>query len=76
MSPREPRVTASELVRALERDGWREIRRRGSHVILAHPTKPGRAVVPWHAGQMIALGTLRVILKAAGLDDEDLRRLL
>ncbi|MCL4535288.1 MAG: type II toxin-antitoxin system HicA family toxin [Chloroflexi bacterium] len=76
MSPRLPRLTGAELLRALERDGWRERRRRGSHVILAHPTKRGRPVVPLHAGQVVAVGTLRTILDAAGLDGEALRRLL
>lgn len=76
MSPRLPRVTAAELLRALERDGWRETRRRGSHVMMAHPTKPGLAVVPLHAGRIVAVGTLRTILDAAGLSADDLRRLL
>jgi predicted RNA binding protein YcfA (HicA-like mRNA interferase family) len=71
-----PRVTGPEVVRALKRAGWCELRQRGSQVILAHPDKPGRPVVPIHAGQVLPLGTLRTILDAAGVDAEELRRLL
>ncbi len=76
MNPRLPRVTGAELVRALQRDGWHELRRRGSHSILAHPTKAGHVVVPVHAGQVVKLGTLAGILRDAGLAADDLRRLL
>jgi len=76
VSPRLPRPTGGDVVRALERDGWQELRRRGSHVILAHPTKPGRPVVPVHAGQTLPPGTLADVLKDCGLTADDLRRLL
>lgn len=76
MTPKMPRVTGTEVLRALEWIGWRELRRRGSHVILAHPDKPGRPVVPLHAGQILPLGTLRSILDAADLDGDELRKLL
>jgi predicted RNA binding protein YcfA (HicA-like mRNA interferase family) len=76
VSPRTPRVTGPELLRALERDGWREIRRRGSHVVLVHLVKHGTAVVPLHAGQTVPIGTLRAILDAAEMSDDDLRELL
>ena len=37
-----PRVTATELIRALNRDGWHELRQQsGSHVILGHASKSG-----------------------------------
>ena len=34
MSPRLPRITAVEVMRALKRDGWKQVRRCGSHIIL------------------------------------------
>jgi predicted RNA binding protein YcfA (HicA-like mRNA interferase family) len=74
--PRLPRIAADELLRALKRDGWAEVRRRGSHVVLDHPTKPGIVVVPVHAGKVLAIGTLNAILDQAGLSVDDLRRLL
>lgn len=76
MSPRLPRVTGAELVRALERDGWRELRRRGSHAIMGHPTEPGRAVVPIHGGAILPPGIVARVLSDVGLSPDDLRRLL
>ena len=76
MSPRLPRITGAELVRALERAGWRELRRRGSHVVLSHPTKKKRPVVPVHAGATLPLGTLSGILKDCELTPDELRELL
>lgn len=39
MSPRMPRITSADLMRALKRDGWQQVRQSGSHVILKHPDK-------------------------------------
>jgi predicted RNA binding protein YcfA (HicA-like mRNA interferase family) len=76
MSPRLPRVTAIELVRALERDGWQHHHQTGSHQVLRHPSKLGQVVVPMHVGQTIGPGLLGKTLKDAGLSADDLRRLL
>ncbi len=76
MSPRLPRPTGAELLGALQRDGWRELRRRGSHVILAHPDRADHVVVPLHGGRAVKPGTLAGILRDAGLRADDLRRLL
>jgi predicted RNA binding protein YcfA (HicA-like mRNA interferase family) len=56
-----------EVIRALEADGWREVRSTGSHRQLRHPTKPGRVTVPMHAGKDIPLKTLVRIEQQSGL---------
>jgi predicted RNA binding protein YcfA (HicA-like mRNA interferase family) len=61
-------MTARELIRKLEQDGWRLLRVRGSHHVYAHPAKPGLIVVAFHGGD-IPKGTLRSILKQAGLEE-------
>lgn len=76
MSPRLPRITAVELVKALKRDGWQLVRQRGSHVILKHPTKQGRVTVPMHSKEIVRLKTLDSILEQAELTIEDLNELL
>ena len=77
MSPKLPRATGPEVVRALKKAGWYEMRQTGSHVHLNHADRPGVLVtVPVHAGQVLPLGTLKTILERAGLSGEDLRRLL
>ena len=70
-----PRITADELLRALARDGWQEVR-PGKHRHLRHPSKPGRVDVPYHPGRTIKPGTLKNILIQAGLIVEALRDLL
>ena len=76
MSPRLPRVTALELIRALKRDGWQRARQHGSHIILKHPVKTGRVVVPLHTNKILRLQTLESILEQAELTPDDLRELL
>ena len=71
-----PQVTAPKLIAALGRDGWYETRRRGSHRVFRHPTKPGHVSVPLHQGKTLKTGTLHGILDQAGLTVEELRSLL
>jgi predicted RNA binding protein YcfA (HicA-like mRNA interferase family) len=59
-------MKSREVIAALERDGWYEVGRRGSHVQFKHPQKPGRATVP-HPERDIPIGTLRNIEKQAGV---------
>ena len=59
---RTPRVTGSELVAALTRDGFSVLRVKGSHHFLRHPD--GRStVVPVHSGETIGPGLLNKILR-------------
>lgn len=76
MSPRLPRITAMELLRALRRDGWEQVRQSGSHVILKHSSKAGHVTVPEHAHIVIKPKTLETILKQAKLTIDNLRNLL
>ncbi|MDP2934940.1 MAG: type II toxin-antitoxin system HicA family toxin [Dehalococcoidia bacterium] len=76
MSPKLPRITAQELLRALQRDGWVIDRQRGSHVQLWNPAKEGLVTVAYHPGKIIKLKTLASVLKQAGWTVEDLGRLL
>lgn len=76
MSPRLPRITAVELLRALKRDGWQESHQEGSHIQLKHPTKPGRVTVPCHRGDILNPKTLCRAMEQANLTAEELRKLL
>ncbi|MGO9116743.1 MAG: type II toxin-antitoxin system HicA family toxin [Desulfomonilaceae bacterium] len=60
------RVSGNDTIRALERMGFVKIRQRGSHVVLKKMSedKVG-CVVPLH--RELAIGTLRGILKQAGV---------
>lgn len=74
MSARLPVVSGRQLIRALEQVGWEVIRQRGSHVRLKHPNRSNFLVVPLH--RELKKGTLNGILKDAGVDREELARLL
>jgi predicted RNA binding protein YcfA (HicA-like mRNA interferase family) len=58
-----------DLIRTIEDDGWVQIRTTGSHMHFSHPTKPGLVTIPGGGklGRDVAPGTLRSILKQAGL---------
>jgi predicted RNA binding protein YcfA (HicA-like mRNA interferase family) len=68
--PRLPRVSGAEAIRALERLGFVQVRQRGSHVVLKRvgPDRVTGCVVPLHSE--LAIGTLRGILKQAGIRGE------
>jgi predicted RNA binding protein YcfA (HicA-like mRNA interferase family) len=68
-------VHARELIRALERVGWYVDRQR-RHAILRHPDRAGSIPIPMHPGRPLKPGTLRQILKMAGISEEQLRRFL
>lgn len=67
-----PSISGAEAVRAFERLGYRVDRQRGSHIVLRHPEGPHRRlVVPNH--QSVAKGTLRTLIREAGLTVEEFR---
>ena len=66
--PKLRRATSEETIRALERLGFAQIRQKGSHVVLKKQMAEGEivCVVPLHS-QQLAIGTLRSIIRQAGL---------
>jgi predicted RNA binding protein YcfA (HicA-like mRNA interferase family) len=57
-----------DLVRQVEADGWRHVRTTGSHRHYKHPVKPNVVTIPGHPGDDVPAGTLKSILKTAGLE--------
>lgn len=76
MTPKLPVVSGDDLIRALGKLGYATVRQKGSHVRLRHPSDSQRLpiTVPQHTE--IAFGTLRRILRDAGITVEQLRSLL
>ena len=69
-------LPSGEVVRALERLGFTRVRQRGSHLVLkrAIAGSSNTCVVPMH--DEVKVGTLRGILRQAGVSvDEFLRSL-
>ena len=69
--PKLPRVSGQQTIRALEQLGFVQVRQRGSHVVLKRTNASGTTgcVVPLHSE--LAVGTLRGILKQAGISPDD-----
>ena len=71
-----PVVRPRQLIRAMERAGFFVHHIRGSHHYLRHRDRPGLLIsVPVHTRDLKP-GTLRAILRQAGLTPDDLRSLL
>jgi predicted RNA binding protein YcfA (HicA-like mRNA interferase family) len=58
-----------ELLRLLRQRGWNEVRSSGGHRILRHPEKPGLLIVAVQESREVPTGTLKAILKQAGLEE-------
>jgi predicted RNA binding protein YcfA (HicA-like mRNA interferase family) len=56
-----------EVIRLLEKRGWVKMRSRGSHRRFKHPNQALVITVPGNEGTELAPGTLKGILKRAGL---------
>jgi predicted RNA binding protein YcfA (HicA-like mRNA interferase family) len=64
-------LSADEVIRKLRRAGFVFDRQaKGSHEIWYHPGKKARTTVPHHPGDLPE-GTVKAILKQAGLTTED-----
>ena len=56
-----------DVIKIIEKDGWRMVRQRGSHRQFKHGTKPGLVTIAGKPGFDLAPGTLNSIFKQAGL---------
>jgi predicted RNA binding protein YcfA (HicA-like mRNA interferase family) len=70
-----PSITGLQLIKALKKLGFEEIRSKGSHRFLRQPD--GRCtVVPVHKGESIGRGLLANILRDCEISREELHELL
>lgn len=76
MAQRLPILKVEQLIRALERDGWFEVKGKGGHRQFKHPTKPGKVTVPIHRRRDIEPWLLRKILNRVGISPDEFVRLL
>lgn len=70
-----PVLAASDVIRALSKVGYQNDHQSGSHMILRHVDPPFRRItVPNH--KELAKGTLRSIIRQAGLTKQEFVKLL
>ena len=66
-----PRLTAGQIIRCIEKRGFRLSRQSGSHMIFKN--EQGRRVtVPYHAGKILHPKVLKSILSDADMTVEEL----
>ena len=68
-------ITSQKVIRILERKGFVLDRTKGSHRIYYHPESKRRVIIPYHKKDL-PKGTLMEILKQAGINKEELEKLL
>ncbi len=71
--PQVPILRPREVVRALEKPGWKVVRQRGSHIILTKEGHIATLSISNHAE--VARGTLRSLIARAGTTEEFLEAL-
>ena len=71
--PKFPSLTPQQVIKILESRGFVLDRSKGSHRIYFHPETRKRAVVPFHRKDL-PQGTLREILRQAGINREELEK--
>jgi len=59
-------VKVRDVIRILERDGWRRHRQVGSHRQFRHPDRPGTVTVAGKPSDEVPKGTLGSIWRQAG----------
>lgn len=73
--PRFPRLTAREIAAALEKAGFSLARQSGSHMIYKNSAGK-RVTIPFHGSKILHPKLLKSILRDAGMNPEDLEKLL
>jgi predicted RNA binding protein YcfA (HicA-like mRNA interferase family) len=68
-----PVLSGAEAVKVFQKAGWAVDRKRGSHVILVKDGQPATLSVPDH--KEIAKGTLRSLIRAAGMTTDEFETL-
>ena len=74
--PKLPMLSGLETIKALAKAGFKTKRQRGSHVSLFRETKNGPVIVVVPLHKELRVGTLRAIVRQAGLSIEEFAALL
>lgn len=65
-------VSGKELAKAIQRQGWRLARAKGSHHVFVKDGHRERIVIPMHGSHPLKIGLLRALLRIAGLKADDI----
>ena len=71
MSPRLAAMTAADTIKKLKKVGFSEWRQKGSHLTMYRESDQKALTVPIHFKKDLPVGTLRTIIREAGLTLEE-----
>jgi predicted RNA binding protein YcfA (HicA-like mRNA interferase family) len=67
-------IRGKELISILEKQGFRQIHQKGSHVRLEH-SDGRKTTVPLHSGEKVGVGLLRKILRDTNISRNEFEKL-
>ncbi len=67
-------VRGKELISILEKQGFKQVHQKGSHVRLEH-SDGRKTTVPLHSGENVGVGLLRKILRDANISRNEFEKL-
>ncbi|HET7349124.1 MAG TPA: type II toxin-antitoxin system HicA family toxin [Acidobacteriaceae bacterium] len=67
-------ISGKEAARAFARAGWQTMGQMGSHLVMTKPGERANLSIPQH--RELSVGTLRALIRAAGLTVEQFLDLL
>lgn len=68
-------ISARELIKILEKQGFQIVHQKGSHVRLKNPDGR-RTTVPMHSGEKVGVGLLRKILRDVNISRKEFEKLV
>jgi predicted RNA binding protein YcfA (HicA-like mRNA interferase family) len=68
--PRVPVLSGKELCHILNKHGFLEVRRRGSHIVMQKITGTSTITVPVPDHKELRIGTLQAIVRQSGLSKD------
>ena len=69
--PKIPVLSGREVCRILEKNGFLEIRRKGSHIVMQRKTVDGTITIPIPDHKELRVGTLQAIIRQSSLSKTD-----
>ncbi len=76
MNEKLPRITPTELIKAIKKLGFEESRTKGSHKIYKNQDKTKRIVIPFHRGKTIHPKIIKDISRITNTSLDDFLKLL
>jgi len=67
-------ISGKEAVKAFAKAGWQTMGQVGSHVVMTKPGERANLSIPQH--KELSIGTLRALIRAAGLSVDEFLKLL